>query len=312
MRGLIGDLLNAGRTRAGTLPVAPEPTEVAALVERARATFLYGGRQHSVLIDLPPGLPRVMADRRRIVQVLNNLLSNAARHSPEAAPIEVSAARDGARVAISVTDRGRGVPPERPLNLFHNYADTVEGERAIAGTGLGLVICRGLVEAHGGRIRAESGGHGEGARFTFTVPVAGDAGQGGSSVPGPFPPSPAQHVPARVLVVDDDPQTLRYVREALTGAGYAALVDGRPGGAVSDDPQRETGPGPARPRAARHGRPRAYGQRAGARRPAGGLHLRLRRPPQALPLRRGEVCETRGGSPPRCVQFVCQKCAIFA
>ena len=228
MRGLIGDLLDAGRIRAGTLSVTPEPTEVPALVEEARTTFLSGAGRHSVLIDLPPGLPRVLADRRRIVQVLNNLLANAARHSPESAPIEVSAARDGVHVAISVTDRGRGMAPEQLPNLFRSYTGTADGERATAGTGLGLVICKGLVEAHGGRIHAESGGPGEGARFTFTVPVAGDAAQAGSTRPGPTQPDPGQHEPARVLVVDDDPQTLRYVRETLAGAGYAVLVTGDP------------------------------------------------------------------------------------
>ena len=228
MRGLIGDLLDAGRIRSGTLSVAPEPLEVATVVEQARTTFLSGGRRHSVLIDLPPDLPRVMADRRRIVQVLNNLLANAARHSPEASAIQVSAARDGENVEISVSDQGRGVPPEQLPNLFRNYTGTADGRGPIAGSGLGLVICKGLVEAHGGRILAESGGHGEGARFTFTVPVAGDAEQGGSDAPAPFRPGPAQSVPARVLVVDDDPQTLRYVRDALTEAGYAALVTGDP------------------------------------------------------------------------------------
>ena len=228
MRGLVGDLLDAGRIREGTLSVTPEPTEVPALVEQARTTFLSGVRRHSVLIDLPPGLPRVLADRRRIVQVLNNLLANASRHSPESAPIEVSAERDGVHVAISVTDRGRGLPPERLPNLFRNYVGTADGERATAGTGLGLVICKGLVEAHGGRIRAESGGPGEGARFTFTLPVAGDTGQGGSAGAGPSAPGRGHGASARVLVVDDDPQTLRFVREALAGAGYAALVTGDP------------------------------------------------------------------------------------
>ena len=228
MRGLIGDLLDEGRIRAGTLAVAPEPSEVAVLVEQARTTFLSVGGRHSVLIDLPPGLPRVMTDRQRIVQVLHNLLSNAARHSPEPSPIQVSATQDGVHVAISVTDEGREVPPEHLRNLFSNYTGPGSGERAIAGRGLGLVICKGLVEAHGGRIQAESVGPGEGTRFTFTVPVAGDAGHVGSADAGPFPVGPEQRVPARVLVVDDDPQTLRYVRDALNRAGYAALVTGDP------------------------------------------------------------------------------------
>ena len=87
MQGLIGNLLEAGRIESGTLSVDPEPSEVAGLVDRARNTFLSGGGRHTIVIDLPPDLPRVMADCERIVQVLNNLLSNAARHSPEASPM---------------------------------------------------------------------------------------------------------------------------------------------------------------------------------------------------------------------------------
>ena len=79
MRGLIGDLLDTRRIESGTLSVAPEPSEVADLVERARTTFVSGGGRHPVLVDLPAGLPPVMADRRRIVQVLNNLFANAGR-----------------------------------------------------------------------------------------------------------------------------------------------------------------------------------------------------------------------------------------
>ena len=224
MRGLIGDLLDAGRIEAGTLSVAPERSEVAALVDRARNTFLTGGGRHTVLIDLPRDLPPVMADRRRISQVLNNLLSNAARHSPESSPIRVSAERDGVHVAVSVSDEGKGVPLEQLPHLFRKYTGGAAGsERALSGTGLGLVICRGLVEAHGGRIRAESGGAGQGARFTFTLPVAEDVRDSRATHPGP---APDPREPARILVVDDDPQTLRFVRDALAQAGYTALVTG--------------------------------------------------------------------------------------
>ncbi|MDE0146853.1 MAG: response regulator [Rhodospirillaceae bacterium] len=229
MRALIGDLLDAGRIEAGTLSVAPERSELATLVDRARTTFLSGGGRHTVLIDLPRNLPPVMADRRRIVQVLNNLLSNAAQHSPESAPIRVSAARDGVHVAVAVSDGGRGIAPERLPQLFRKYAGAAAGgERAIADTGLGLVICRGLVEAHGGRIRAESGGAGQGARFTFTLPVARSAGPGEAADPAADPQarSPDTREASRILVVDDDPLTLRFVRDALTAAGYVTLVTG--------------------------------------------------------------------------------------
>ena len=218
MRGLISNLLDVGRIDSGMLSVAPEPSEVADLVDRARNTFLSGGGRHTVLIDLPPDLPWVMADRARIVQVLNSLLSNAARHSPESSPLRVAGEHNGVHVAISVTDEGQGVASERLHGLFRKYTQLagISGEHMKGTTGLGLVICRGLVEAHGGRIRAESGGVGQGARFTFSLPVAEQTGN--------VEPSTETRDPIRILVVDGDPRTLRYVRDALAASGYAPLV----------------------------------------------------------------------------------------
>ena len=227
MRGLIADLLDAGRIDTGTLSVAPEPTDVADLVEQARNTFLSGGGRHAVLIDLPPELPRVLADRRRIVQVLHNLFSNASRHSPESLPIRVAAERDGVHVSVSVSDDGRGVAPERLAHLFRKYSGLAGGDRdaGLAGAGLGLAICKGLVEAHGGRIGATSADLGQGTRFTFTLPLAPDARAAADAAPD----RPAgRQEPTRVLVVDDDRQTLRYVRDALDGTAYVPLVTDNP------------------------------------------------------------------------------------
>ena len=219
MDGLIGDLLDAGRIDAGTLSVSPDPAEVTTLVDQARNTFLSSGGRHSVLIDLPPDLPQVLVDRQRIVQVLNNLLTNAAKYAPETSPIQITAVRDGTHVSLSVSDEGRGVAPERLPFLFRKYAVEPGG----AG-GLGLAICKGLVEAHGGRIHAESGGIGLGTCVTFTIPVAGEA-SGPAATPRARVPREGGET-ARILVVDDDPQTLRYVRDTLATVGYTTLVMG--------------------------------------------------------------------------------------
>ena len=226
MQELIGELLDVARIEAGTLHVAPEPAEVAVLVDRAKSVFQSSGRHH-LDIDLEPDLPLVMADRRRIVQVIGNLLSNAARHSPEWSVIRVSAAREGFHVAISVADEGRGITADQLFHLFGKVSPTGDdrGQQQM-GRSLGLSICKGIVEAHGGRIRAESDGPGRGAKFTFTVPAAEEAAA------ELFRSSPRSRQgnrgQGRVLVVDDDPQTLRYVRDTLTEAGYEPTVTADP------------------------------------------------------------------------------------
>ena len=229
MRRLISDLLDTGHIESDTLSVAPESAKVASLVDQARSTFLSGGSRHAVKIDVPLDLPGVMADRQRIVQVINNLLSNAARHSPESAPIRIGAVHEDVYVAISISDEGRGVPADMLTHLFRKHV-RMGGDRGLRGSGLGLAICMGVVEAHGGRIWAESEGLGLGARFTFTIPVADDAGSGSATgfvQSGTHSPHKDRQR-TRILVVDDDPQTLRRVRDALAAAGYFPLVTGDP------------------------------------------------------------------------------------
>ena len=223
MDGLIGDLLDAGRIEAGALTVAPEPSDVAELVDRARTTFLSGGGRHRITIDLPPDLPRAMADRERILQVLNNLLGNAARHSPVSSPIRIEAMREGTHIAIAVSDNGRDLALERLRQLFRKYTPEGDGGRGVGG-GLGLAICKGLVEAHGGRIRAESGGAGRGTRFTFTLPVAEAGAEPDAAASGRTSTHAEDAGRQRILIVDDDPETLRLVRDTLDEAGYAPLA----------------------------------------------------------------------------------------
>ena len=238
MSDLITDLLDMARIESGTLSVSPEPSDAAALVDRARNSFLSGGGRDNIRIDVEPDLPPVLADRRRIAQVIGNLLSNAARHSPESSAIRLAAARDGVQVAFTVADYGTGLSDDLLPQLFRKFS-RIDGydrekrenrEGGIGGSGLGLAICKGIVEAHGGRIWAESEGPGLGSRFTFRLPAATEA----------LHPAPAGDARTsegsrgsgqgrtRILAVDDDPQTLRFVRDALSNAGYTVTVTGDP------------------------------------------------------------------------------------
>ena len=140
MRDLISDLLDVTRIETGSLSVTPEPTDVASLVDEARNTFLSGGGRSTIEMDLPPDLPWVMVDRHRIVQVLNNLLSNAARFSEASAAIRLTAVREDFYVGISVADEGRGIPADLLPHLFRKFSPVASepGERETQGTGLGL------------------------------------------------------------------------------------------------------------------------------------------------------------------------------
>ena len=252
MRGLIADLLDAGRIESGTLSVSPEPSAVADLVERARSTFLTGDGGRTVVVDLAVDLPAVLADRRRIVQVLNNLLANAARHTEASSVIRVAAARDGQQVAVSVADDGAGVAPELLPQLFLKHAG---GGSGTAGHGLGLAICKGL---GGGARRAHPRGERRAGRRNddhFHPARRRTRRSWGPGAPPAGRPAAGSGERPRILVVDDDPNALRFVRDALGAAGYRTLVTGAPDdlGALirAERPAAgAAGPAAARPRRA--------------------------------------------------------------
>ena len=231
MRALISKMLDVARIESGTLEVTPEPAEVAVLVDRARNTILNDENKNNIHIDLPRDLPRVLVDSRRIIQVLSNLISNAARYSPERSTIRVTAARENFHVVIGVADEGKGVPTARLPDLFRKFPrfDGEGGGRDNKGSGLGLAICKGIVEAHGGRIWAESDGEDLGTRFLFTLPLAAELAM--AEKVAECEPSRLQvqeGKSTRILIVDDDPHTLRHVRKTLSQAGYSPIVTGDP------------------------------------------------------------------------------------
>ena len=233
MRYLINDLADMTQIESGTLSISPEPTGLEDLVERAREAFLSEGATNSIAVDAAPGLPMVMADRTRMFQVLKILLTNASERSPESSAIRVSVSPEDVYVAVSVEDKGRGVSADLIPHLFNAFSRT-DGRnkgRRNGIEGLGLAICKGVVEAHGGRISEESGGPGRGARFTFTVPVVDETvyrAESGSSQPAAALSRQAGRGRARILAVDDDPEARRYIRNILSEADFTPVVTGDP------------------------------------------------------------------------------------
>ena len=228
MRYLINDIVDITQVESGTLSVTPEPTDLEDLVEQAREAFAGEGVTNSIAVDVAPDLPRVMADRRRMFQVLKNLLTHASEHSPESSGIRVSVSTEDVFVAVSVEYEDRGLRADRLPHLSKQFSRT-EGQdmgRRNGREGLGLAICKGIVESHGGRISAESGGAGRRARFTFTVPVVDEIAYNAET--GTAQPGQTAKDQARILAVDVDPQAQRYIRNVLSEAGFTPVVTGNP------------------------------------------------------------------------------------
>ena len=233
MRDLINNLLDLTRIEAGTLSVTPEPTDLTSVIDQARNAFLSGGHRNSIEVDLIPNLPRIGADRQRLVQVLYNLFSNASKYSREWSVIRVAASLQDLSAVVSVTDEGMGIAAEHMPHLFTKFSRTecAGGDRRVGGYGLGLAICKGIVEAHGGRIWAEDSGEGRGTRFIFTVPTVDEAANRAavSLAPASTASAATPGNRERILALDDDPQILRYVRSVLSEAGYTPVMAGDPG-----------------------------------------------------------------------------------
>lgn len=176
---LISEILDISKLEAGKLEIRLRPVDPGAIAAAVAERFEPALARKRITLDLGPGAGRrsLDCDPERLDQILMNLLSNAVKFTPEGGRIGVQIADRGDEVEIGVTDSGPGIAPEEMRLLFEKFSQTSSGRSAPSlGTGLGLVICRHLVEAHGGRIWAESE-PGHGARFAFRLPWTARARQ---------------------------------------------------------------------------------------------------------------------------------------
>jgi signal transduction histidine kinase len=178
MNRLISDLLDVSAIEAGRFTIEPTPLSLSPLLREACRMFERQAAQRHQQLEflIPEDLPRVYADRDRILQVLSNLVGNAIKFTPDGCAIRVRATRGDAELVVSVEDTGPGIPEADVLHIFDRFWRARRSKRG--GAGLGLDIARGIVEAHGGRIRVESA-PGRGSIFSFTLPLVGE--EAGSS-----------------------------------------------------------------------------------------------------------------------------------
>lgn len=172
LRELIENLLDLSRIEAGVLRIEPARARLGPLMREVARKVQLAAPDHQVEIDWPSDR-EVVADTRRVYQVVQNLLTNAVKYSPGGGRIRLTGAYSRRELRVSVGDEGLGLPPrelDRIFDRFHRVGGEVSSR--VGGTGLGLAICKALVDAHGGRIWAESEGEGCGSTFHFTVPCS--------------------------------------------------------------------------------------------------------------------------------------------
>ena len=222
---LVDDLLDIARVTRGKLELERRMVELRAIVAKAieMASPLIERRRQVLSVELEPHVI-VDADEFRLSQLLSNLLSNAAKNTPDSGHIRISARTCGRELSLTVQDTGCGISPELLPKLFAPFVQAVQGrERSQGGLGLGLAIARSLAEAHGGTIHARSAGPGRGSTFEVRLPIVTRA----SELPEP-PHEPTTHGgqprSLRILMVDDNEDAAELLATSLRERGHRVHV----------------------------------------------------------------------------------------
>jgi signal transduction histidine kinase/ActR/RegA family two-component response regulator len=225
---LINDVLDISKMESGRLEWRLSSSSLHDLIRRCLDTIRPQAGEKGLELEaqLPDDLPTVHVDRNRIIQVLVNLLSNAVKFTSQGS-VRVTAERRASEATVCVEDTGAGVPEEDQERIFERFkqsGDTLSEKPA--GTGLGLPICKHIVEAHGGAVWVESE-PGRGSRFCFTLPTMPPTTRLADRRPEPSArpaPEPGGEDRAKVLVVDDDPSVRAYLQQTLEEEGLKATT----------------------------------------------------------------------------------------
>ena len=234
---IIDELLDLSRFEKGKMTMDMRALDLAKLVAEAAEAYQAAAQEKGVNLEIgiPEGEVRVVADRNRLHQVLNNLLSNGLKFTDLGKTIRIDVFTAEAMpgvVGVSVYNDGEEIEEQDHERIFDKFEQAKRARGAVSGSGLGLSISKNIVEAHNGRIWVESG-RGEGTRFIFTLPIAGEEPEEEvvekEISPGEKRPAPGFKTPPRILVVDDDTTVTYVIKGLLMAHGHSVIVanDGR-------------------------------------------------------------------------------------
>jgi PAS domain S-box-containing protein len=219
---LIDDLLDVSRITRGKIELKTRPISLEEAVRQGleASQALVESRGHELSIHVPREPLVVRADLTRIAQVVANLVNNAAKYSPTGGRIQVFVERDGAHAVVRVTDTGIGIRSEMLERVFDLFTQADRGADGGGGLGIGLSIARGLIDQHGGSIKASSPGPGQGSEFTFRLPLADEADAPKEDSQESVPVIGAR----RVLVVDDNVDAASSLATLIRMAGSEVRI----------------------------------------------------------------------------------------